>query len=118
MFFTDYFGDAQPRGDRPRAASLRRKHLPAAVAGIDRLFGRLEGRPARPDRADDVLQIPDAPRQAVDLGAPRSFRRTFVTPAESHAKRASLSALQPGRGVPSATRRRIRSFDEYKLFKI
>jgi hypothetical protein len=38
------------------------QHVEEAVAGgsagVNRLLGRLEGRPARPHRADDVLEIP------------------------------------------------------------
>jgi hypothetical protein len=42
--------------------------LSGGGAGVDRLLGRLEGGAARADRADDVLQIADAPGQAIDAG--------------------------------------------------
>jgi hypothetical protein len=46
--------------------SMSRKHLPAAVlVSIGRLT-RLQGCPTGPDRADDVLQVPDAAGEPVD----------------------------------------------------
>jgi hypothetical protein len=42
--------------------------LAGGRAGVDRLLGRLEARAASPHCADDVLQIADAPGEAIDAG--------------------------------------------------
>ena len=45
---------------------MSRKALPAAVRGVDRLLGRLEARPFRPDGADDILQVADRAGEPVN----------------------------------------------------
>jgi hypothetical protein len=36
--------------------------------GVDRLLCGLQDRPASPDSSDDILQVADAPSEAVDAG--------------------------------------------------